>query len=111
MPRHACRRVFKLNLTIDGLLRHRFDDRAAEAPPIRRSYRRAVALNPAHREEIAVKPPVDVNAAGIHRERAVFAGVGRELMEGHADGLRRGSVQTPLRAIRANPVPEKIRKM
>src|SRR6266404_5444285 len=64
MPRYACSIVFELNRTIDGLLRHRLHDRSAETPPIRRSYRRAVALSPVHLEE-TVGTPSDVDVAGI----------------------------------------------
>src|SRR5215813_14164532 len=64
MPRHTCSVIFELNRTIDGLLRHRLHDRGAETPPIRRPYRRALALNPVHLEETIGKP-TDVDVAGI----------------------------------------------
>src|SRR5215831_207443 len=110
MPRYTCSVVFELNRTIDGSLRHRLHDRSAETPPIRRSHRRAVALSPVHLEE-TVGIPSDVDVASIRTERAVFAGIGRKLVESHADGLGGRAVQTQLRAVQADSITDKVRKM
>jgi hypothetical protein len=64
-PRHTRDIVFDLNRTIDGLLRHRLDDRRAKTPPLRRSYRRPVALSPVHLEKTADGAPCDVDVTGI----------------------------------------------
>src|SRR5215472_61034 len=64
MPRYTCSVIFELNRTVDGLLSHRLHDCSAETPPIRRPYRRAVALSPVHLEE-AISKPSDVDLAGI----------------------------------------------
>jgi hypothetical protein len=64
MPRETCRIVFELNLAIDGPLRHRLDDGAAEAPPLWRPHGWPVALDPSHLEEVASNLPMDVHPAG-----------------------------------------------
>src|SRR5260370_42174403 len=65
-PGHARGSVIKLNLTADAQLRHRVDDRAAEATALWWRHARPVALSPAHRERIALKPPSHVDPAGVH---------------------------------------------
>ena len=100
-----------MDFTTKSLSRHRVDDRGAEAPPLRRSHRWAVALSPTHREGVTVKPPAHVNTAGVCRECPVFAGIGRKLMQCEPDGLRCGCVQMQLRTVHGDPRPDKIRKM
>ncbi len=68
--------VVKPDLTAHGPPRHRVDDRGAEAPPLRRRHGRSVTFSPAHGEDIAIKPPAHVDTADVHRQRAVFAGIG-----------------------------------
>src|SRR6266446_3069333 len=57
VPHNTRGDVIKLDLTVDCLLHHRVDDRAAEATPFRLRHGRPFALSPAHSEDIAVKPP------------------------------------------------------
>jgi hypothetical protein len=100
-----------LDLTVDCLPHHRVDDRAAEAAPFRRRHERPFALSPADREDTAVNPPTYVNVTGVCRQRAVFTGIGRKLVECEPDGLRGDCIQTHLRAVRSDPRPQKVRKM
>jgi hypothetical protein len=59
----------------------------------------------------ARKPPAYVDPAGVHRQRAVFAGIGCQLMEREADRLCTSSFQAQLRAVHSDPRPYKVRKM
>jgi hypothetical protein len=37
--------------------------------------------------KVAIARPADINATGIRRERPVFAGIGRKLVQRKPDGL------------------------
>jgi hypothetical protein len=93
-PNQTRGRVIKVDVTADALLHHRADDRAAEAATFWWRYGGPVALSPAHHESVALKPSAYVDAAGIHRQRTIFAGVGCELIKGETDGLCTSGIQT-----------------
>ena len=90
-------------------LRGRTDD--IRTTPLRRTHGRPVALNPAHREDAPVKSPANVHAACVHRKRAIFAGIGRKLVECKADRLGGCRVQPYRRAMHRDPGPHEIGKM
>jgi hypothetical protein len=69
-PRQTCRCKIEFDFTTERLSHHRIDHNGAEASPFRRSYGRTMALSPAHREEIAVNLPTDIDVAGVRRESA-----------------------------------------
>src|SRR5258708_7421142 len=55
--------------------------------------------------------PTGIDAARIGRERAVFSGVSRKLVECETDGLGSSAIQMQLGAVDSNSRPNKIRKM
>ncbi len=67
-------------------------------------------LGPAHCEGVANGPPADIYATPIRRQRPVFAGIGRKLMQRKTDRLGGRRIQTQLWAVEIDPRPNKIRK-
>src|SRR5262249_61025142 len=77
------------------------DDAVADPLPPRLLDLRPADLLPDHAKspfarEVGLELPSDPDNARGHRERAVLDGVGRELMQGHADLLGRLGVQLEL---------------
>jgi hypothetical protein len=102
-PHYTRGSIVKLDCTAHAHLRHGLDDGGAEPAAFRRPHGRAVALRPVYRENVTFRPPADVDAAGIGRERAVFAGIGRKLMNCKTDGLSSSCVQTNFPAMHCDP--------
>src|SRR5215469_13011752 len=80
-PGHARGCVLKVDPPIDASLRHLFHNYSAEPAPLRHRHGRPVALLPTHGEDVAVGRPADIQTTRILRERAVFTGIGGELVE------------------------------
>jgi hypothetical protein len=95
--------IVKLDFTAHAHLRHGLDDGGAEPAAFRWPHGRAVALRPVYRENVTFRPPAYVDAAGIGRERAVFAGIGRKLMNCKTDGLSSSCVQANFPAMHCDP--------
>jgi hypothetical protein len=85
-------RVVQTHAGRQPALGHRLDDRAAKAASLRGNDRRATSLNPIDFEPLASfglgEPPRNDDAAVAIRECAIFARIGRQLVQRHADGLR-----------------------
>ena len=68
-------------------------------------------LSPVHGEAIAVGPPAHLDAADLHRQRAVLASIGRKLVKCQTNCLGRGCIQTQFRAMHREPGAHKIGKV
>src|SRR5262249_41036110 len=69
-----------------------------------------IILRPAHYEGLSLGLPADIQTTRILRERPVFSGIGGKFVKREPDCLRRGCIQTQLRAAhrdtRANVIGE-----
>jgi hypothetical protein len=97
-----------LDFTVGSQLGHRVDDCAAETAMLGRLHGRPVAFCPADCEDITFRLPTHIDATRFCRERAVFAGIGRELVQRETDRLSGSCVQTELRAADREPRADKI---
>src|SRR5258708_36847176 len=92
----------KVDRTIYGGLRHRFDNYGAEPALRRLTHGRPIVLDPAHGEDVAGGPPRDIDATPVRRQRPVFPGVGGKFVEREPDRLRGSRIEVQLGAVRGD---------
>ncbi len=109
-PGHPRGGVIKIDGTAYAALRDRFHNYGAEPAPLRRRHGRPIAFGPAHGQRVTIGSPTDIDMTVIRRERPIFSGVGRKLVECETDGLGGCCVQTQLRTMHRDPRPDKIGK-
>src|SRR5262249_58321485 len=101
--------IIKIDFAAHTALGHLLHNDRTKPAPLRWRHRRPIALRPAHYEGLALGPPADIQTTRILRESPVFSGVGGKFVKREPYGLRRGGIQTQLRAAPHHPTANVIR--